>query len=249
MGNLMALERTRSVRKIKPRYETTSGEWVPGVTTVIGIRAKDALVGWAFNIGKANPDLSSIRAYTDELAEIGSCAHEIITGKLKGVTPDLRDYTGSVIEAAAVPVRKYDEWAKGKTIELLAADRAYVSDEHRFGGTLDLLARIDGAVTVLDFKTGKAIYPEYFYQCAAYANLVAEVGSLRVDAIRILQIGRTGAEGFTERVMTDWALEWQWFLAARALYQVERDIEARTKGEGKANLIPFRPREVPTGNN
>lgn len=232
----MALERTRSVRKVKPRYETTSGEWVPGVTTVIGLRAKDALVGWAFKVGKEHPELPSIHQYTDELAEIGSCAHAIIGGLLGGVAPDLGDYTANVIEAAQVPVLKYQEWAMGKTIELLASERAYVSDKHRFGGTLDVLARINGVVTVLDLKTGKAIYPEYFHQLAAYAELVAEVGGLRVDAIRILQIGRTGAEGFTERVMTDWSLNWSWFLAARALYQCERDIEAASKN----NVIPFK---------
>ena len=230
----MAVERTKSVRKPKPRYITTDGEWVPGVTTVIGLRAKDALVPWAFKIGKENPELSSIREYVDELASIGSAAHEIIGAHLLGADPDLRDFTPATVEAAAIPVSKYREWAKGKDIQIIASEKQYVSDRFRFGGTVDVLAKIDGVTTILDFKTGKAIYDEMFYQVAAYAELVAETG-LRVDAIRILQIGRTGAEGFTERVMTDWSLEWEWFKAMRAVYQVEMDL----KLDSRKNVIPI----------
>lgn len=245
MGCLMALERTRSVRKIKPRYETTTGEWVPGVTTVIGLRAKDALVNWAFGVGKQNPDLPSIRAYVDELAEIGSASHAIIAARLTGTTPDLRDYTPATVEAAGIPVAKFEDWRRGKAIEVIATEKAYVSDEFRYGGTVDLLARIDGMVTILDAKTGKAIYAEMAYQLAAYANLVAETG-IRVDAVRILQIGRTGAEGFTERIWQDWSLEWEWFKAMRVVYQCERDIETLAKKEARGeNIVPFRLREVP----
>ena len=236
-GELMALEKTRSVRKIKPRYETSDGIWCPGVTTVIGLRNKEALVNWAFGVGKTHPELPSIRAYVDELAEIGSASHAIIAARLTGVEPDLSDFTPSTVEAAGVPVAKFEEWRRGKKIEVIAAEKAYVSDTYRYGGTIDLLARIDGQVTVLDAKTGRAIYAEMAYQLAAYANLVAECGGLRVDAVRILQIGRTGAEGFTERIWTDWSLEWSWFKAMRAVYQVERDIESASKGK----VVPFRP--------
>ncbi len=80
------------------------------------------------------------------------------------------------------------------------------------------------------------------YQLAAYANLVAETG-VHVEAVRILQIGRTGAEGFTERIWTDWSLEWEWFKAMRQVYQCERDIETLAKREAKGeNVILFRPK-------
>jgi hypothetical protein len=34
-------------------------------------------------------------------------------------------------------------------------------------GTMDLLAEVNGEVTLVDFKTGKAIYPEAFLQSVA----------------------------------------------------------------------------------
>lgn len=227
----MAVERTKSIRNAssRPQYKTSSGELVPGVTTVTGLRMKDALVQWAFNVGRDNPHLFSIRDYTDDLADIGKCAHAILSAHLKGEEPDLGDFTPNVVKAAQFPVNKYMEWEKGKKIDLIFSEREFVSDKHRYGGTLDVLARIDGKITVLDFKTGKAIYDEMFYQVAAYAELVVERTDMRVDEIRILQIGRVGAEGFTERVMTDWSLEFDWFLAARGLYEVEAQMRARVR--------------------
>lgn len=233
----MTVEQVRSIRRAKPEYRTSSGELVPGVTTIIGLRAKPALTGWAFRVGKENPELGSIHNYVDDLARIGSCAHEVISAHLRDSVADLSDYTANEIEAAKVPVDKFLDWTLGKDIFLLSADRQMVSDAHRFGGTLDVFARINGRHAVLDFKTGKAIYREHLYQVAAYAELLKELGE-RVDEIRVLQIGRTGDEGFTERVLTDWSNHWHAFLALRALYDIEKCIELneRWPSRGKESV-------------
>src|SRR5689334_19592558 len=68
-------ENTRSIRRKKAVYETSSGEAVPGVTTVLNLRNKPALVEWAFKLGREHPELGSTRDYLDDLARIGTCAH------------------------------------------------------------------------------------------------------------------------------------------------------------------------------
>jgi hypothetical protein len=45
-----------------------------------------------------------------------------------------------------------------------------------YAGTLDLYARVSGVVTVLDWKSGKAIYPEAFLQNVAYRHAAARHG-------------------------------------------------------------------------
>lgn len=221
-------EQTKSIRRSKNTYKTSSGELVPGVTTILALRAKPALVNWAFKIARENPTLSSINAYVDDLATIGSCAHHILDSHFKNVDPDLGDYTPNDVQVAKNSVRKYWEWANGKEIEVLEADTEMVSDAWRFGGKLDLYAKIDGRFTVLDLKTGKAIYDEHVMQCAAYAELLREQGK-QVDEVRILQIGRSEAEGFTERVVGDWQNYWLAFLALRQLYDVELAIKQGVK--------------------
>ena len=227
-------ERTKSIRqaKARPRYVTTGGELVPGVTTILSVKAKPALVGWAFNIGKHNPELPSIRAYVDDLAEIGTVVHLRVNADLMGTVPDFSDYAPSVVAQSDVSFEKYLSWKRGRAISLLGAELSLVSDEHRYGGTLDFFGVIDGALTVLDVKTGKAIYPEYFIQAAAYAQLVVEHFHVTPAELRILQIGRTGAEGFAERIVSDFGPYWRAFAACRALYDADKEIDALAEGPG-----------------
>ena len=220
-------EQVASIRNKRPVYMTKDGEKVPGVTTVLNLRNKPNLVEWAFKLGKENPHLNSTRDYVDDLANIGKCAHALIEVYLTGKPQDMGDFTPRTREAAAVPFSKFMDWTKGKTIKVIACERVVISDRHRYGGTLDVLADIDGVRTVLDFKTGKAIYPEMFLQLAAYAEAVKERGE-RVDAIRILQIGRVGDEGFSERAMTEWSNQFNAFLALRTLYEIEKCIGNNT---------------------
>lgn len=224
----MVIEQVKSIRRQKATYKTTSGELVPGVTTILGLRAKPALVEWAFRVGKENPNLNTVREYVDDLADIGTCAHYILDCYLRNVIPDFGDFSPNVVEAAQVPVSKYHEWARGKTIELISADLEMVSDRHKFGGKLDVFASIDGKRTVVDFKTGRSIYTEAVIQVAAYAEMLKERGE-HVDEVRVLQIGRTGAEGFSERVLSDWSNHWQAFLALRELYAIEKCIDWNEK--------------------
>lgn len=225
---MTVVEQVKSVRRQKATYKTSSGELVPGVTTILALRAKPALVEWAFRIGKDNNNLNSLREYVDDLADIGTCAHYILDCLLREVVPDLGDFSPNVVAAAQVPVGKFMEWTRGKKVEVIHADLEMVSDRHRFGGKLDVFASIDGRRTVVDFKTGKNIYLEAVIQVAAYAELLKERGE-SVDEIRILQIGRTGAEGFSERVLTDWSNHWAAFLALRDLYAIEKCIEANER--------------------
>lgn len=225
---MTVVEQVKSVRRAKSTYKTTSGELVPGVTTILGLRAKPALIEWGFRIGKQNPNLNSLREYADDLADIGTCVHYLLDCHLRNVDPDLGDFSPNVVEASKTATRKYFDWSGGKKIDVVYADLEMVSDQHRFGGKLDVFADIDGRRTVLDFKTGKHIYTEHLYQVAAYAEMLRERGE-RVDEIRILQIGRSGSEGFSERVLSDWQNHWLAFLALRQLYDIEKCIEHNEK--------------------
>ena len=225
-------EITKSIRNAKTTYKTSTGELVPGVTTILRLRAKDALVSWAFKIGKENPDLPTVYAYVDDLARIGTCAHLLLDTHLKDKDADLGDFTPNEVTVARNSVARYFDWAKGKDIEVIEADGEVVSDAFRFGGKFDVYAKVNGKFTVLDFKTGSGLYLENEMQVAAYAELLKEKGK-QVDQCILLRIGRTATEGFEERVLTEWGNQWLAFLALRQLYDIELAIK---KGQ------PFLPR-------
>lgn len=54
--------------------------------------------------------------------------------------------------------------------EILASEATVYSPAESYAGTLDAIVRIGGRVILLDYKTGKDIYPDVCLQLAAYKN-------------------------------------------------------------------------------
>ena len=198
------------------RYKV-DGKAVPGVTTVIGLRAKPALVKWANNLGLAGIDSSR---YTDDKASIGTLAHQMILDHFMERKTDTADYTPNQVDAAENSLLSFFEWEKGKTITPVLIE-APLTSTIGYGGTIDLYAVIDGVRTLVDFKTGSGIYDEHFYQLAAYRQLITETGET-VEQARILNIPRSEDEKFKEEVYTDFALGWEWFCTMLKIYQIEQ---------------------------
>jgi len=174
-------------------YKTKDGQRVPGATTITGILNKPALVAWANKIGLQGIEVAK---YVDELASIGTLIHSMVEHHLKGLKLDLNDYTPNQIDTAENGFLKYLEWEKQNHPKLIASELCLVSEEMKYGGTIDAIMEIDGKTTLVDFKSSKGIFPEHFLQVAGgYAPLVEENG-YKIDDIRILRIGRDENEGF-----------------------------------------------------
>jgi hypothetical protein len=152
----VAAEQTKAIRKAHTVYTTTTGLRVPGVTTILGLRAKN-LTEWAFKMGQQYPELNSIRDHVDDLASIGSLIHYYIECKLTGKAPDLDDWTPNDVKAAAGAMAKFDAWQATKSFTLIASEKKMVSDTWLFGGTIDIFAVVDGKRALCDIKTSKAI--------------------------------------------------------------------------------------------
>lgn len=215
--------KTEAPKKSKAHtvYKLEDGTKVPGVTTVLGILNKPALVKWANNLGLQGIDSSK---YRDEMADIGTLAHQMIVDYFKKVGTDNSDYSENQIELAENCLLSFMEWEKGHNIEVIMAEKELISTEYGFGGTIDCYCNLDGQPTLLDFKTGKAIYPEMFYQLAAYEQLLREAGYL-VDVSRILRIGRDNNEGFEERLVGDTAKHLELFKNCLNIYNLKKEIK------------------------
>ena len=194
-----------------------NGKSVPGVTTVINLRAKPALVKWSNNLGLSGVDVTK---FVDDKASIGTLAHQMILDHFMERKTDTADYTPNQVDAAENSLLSFFEWEKGKTITPVLIE-APLTSTIGYGGTIDLYAVIDGVRTLVDFKTGSGIYDEHFYQLAAYRQLITETGET-VEQARILNIPRSEDEKFKEEVYTDFALGWEWFCTMLKIYQIEQ---------------------------
>lgn len=124
---------------------------------------------------------------------IGTLVHKRILAHIKGENMVFDGYPLDQIEKAERCFAKYLDWEKQHEVEPLMVEEAVVADE--FGGTPDLYCRLDGKLTIVDYKTGKAIYPEYFYQLAGYKRLLNNHGK-EVEQLMVLRIGAEDEEGF-----------------------------------------------------
>ena len=202
------------------RYKTSEGKIVPGATTITGLLNKPFLVTWANRLGLEGIDSSK---YTDEAATIGTLAHAMIQADLQDDTIDRTLYSPQQWDLAENALLSYYEWKNRHEIQPVFCEQQMVSDKLLYGGTVDCYCMLDGKPTLLDFKTGKAIYDEYFVQLAAYAELIKEAG-LPVEQVRILRVGRDETEGFEERSVPDTRKYFQIFQNLLEIYYIKKEL-------------------------
>lgn len=202
-------------------YKTSDGQKVPGATTITGLLNKPFLITWANRLGLEGIDSTK---YRDEAAEVGTLAHAMVQAHLQGETVDETQYTAQQVDLASNAVLSFFAWEKSHNLEPLMLEVQMVSDKHLYGGTVDCYGVLDNVFTLIDFKTGKSIYDEFFVQTAAYAELLKEHGH-PVEQIRILRIGRDETEGFEERSITTWDKYYEIFDCLNKVYWLKKDLK------------------------
>ena len=210
---------TTTNTKVHHRYFKNDGTRVPSSTTVLGILAKPALIEWAWKMGLEGEDYRKNR---DDKGEIGTLAHNMILCDAKGTKPDTDNFSKKQIDLAENCLISYYEWVKGHKIKDVLIEEPMVSEEYSFGGTPDRLAYVDGVLTLIDYKTGKGIYEEYYYQTCSYEKLIEECKGEYPERILILNIPRNENEEFSLKVYKNFDKGWQIFYHCLQIYNLQK---------------------------
>lgn len=141
------------------------GIWYPRVTKILDIKSKPALDGFF----KEMESYTSAEDVKNKSAAEGSVIHETIQKLATGQPVDIPEE----IRPAAEKFLKYH---KERDIFFYPdfIERQVWSLRHRYAGTVDALAMIDGKFGVLDIKTSTGFYPEYNLQTGAYVSALQE---------------------------------------------------------------------------
>lgn len=207
--------------KTHTQYYSKEGESLPGTTTALGILAKPALIHWSWQCGMRGEDYRKIK---DGMADIGTLAHLFIMNHLRGEKTDTGDFSKNDIKLAKNCFASYLAWEKSHKLKPVLIEKPLISDIYGYGGTPDCLCYIEDRLELLDFKTGKAIYPEMMYQLAAYSQLVREQG-YEIKKARILRIGRGDNEGFEERTANNLDREFELFRCCLAIHNLQKELK------------------------
>ena len=159
------------------------GVWYPRVTKIVEIKAKPALYHF---YGEAD-SFAHGEEIKQKSAVEGTLIHETLEKILIGEEPAI---PASISPALEEVQRFLNE--RSITVDKNFVEKRIFHPEHRYAGTIDALAFIDGELGILDIKTSQSIYRDYNLQTAAYmAALTREFPDLRtrwilrVDQIRV----------------------------------------------------------------
>jgi genome maintenance exonuclease 1 len=190
--------------------------------------------------------LGTIKAHQRTLereGNIGTEAHRAIEWLLRTALGAEAGPKPVISAPALIAVQAFKAWAVRVQLKPILNERIVYSKRHRYAGTLDLLARVDGVVSNIDFKTGKAVYAEAHLQAAAYGAALEEMGYQAPAQSLIIRLPKVAGDPPVEvvPVPTPAALL-PVFLATRALwewtYSNEAAFKARKPRAAKAEPLP-----------
>jgi len=179
--------------KAHTRYRLASGEIVPGVTTVLGLLDKPALLKWAWNCGRDGIDIEKAR---DSAASVGTICHARIEAWLRGMDFDAANVSHEFIERSTIGFTRFVDWWRSQELTVEACELKLISERLRVGGTADILAkRPNGRRLLIDAKTANGIYREQRIQVATYAEIYEECyPQCLVDEAWIIRVGKDEAD-------------------------------------------------------
>ena len=210
-------------KKVKQhtRYELKEGTYIPGITTITGMMNKPQLVNWSNKLGLEGINVTQ---YVDELASIGSIAHDYAEAKFKGEKFDDSEYTEKQMECALVCIDKFNEIFKQRDFKTILCEKPLISETYKYGGTLDWYGIMDGKKVLLDWKTGSGFYEEHKMQLSANKQLLEENGHV-VEKCLLIGIGRNSWESTHIEDVGGMDLRFKKFLNLLEIYNINKKLK------------------------
>ena len=215
---------------------TLDGRPLTGVTTILGVINKPALVAWAAKMSTEYisgncPWDEEKKAYIvpEDALELAKSAHRRKKEDAGEKGTDLHalveswvnsQITGNVSDKDYTPIEKFIEWAKQENIRFLESEKRMYSRNWWLAGTADLIFEKDGKKYIGDVKTYAKIWDRVpFFQCAGYANFYEEMseGKDHIDGYCVLRLSKDGS--FESKWSFDVEGDTKAFFAAVELYR------------------------------
>lgn len=159
-------------------YKTPSGRAYPSVTTVTGQHNKAAIIEWRKRVGEAEANRISSTA-----AKRGTRIHTLCESYLNNEFVEPNMFDAETFKA----IKPY----LNNIQDIHCLETPLYSDHLEVAGTVDCIAKYNGRMSVIDFKTSKRKKSHdeihnYFMQCSAYAVAFEERTGIPVGKIVII---------------------------------------------------------------
>lgn len=159
----------------------------------------------------------------DKAADAGTYVHNWIEDFVNGENPAM-----PINADLKRVINDFLEWWEKSDIEVISSEQVFCSPTRMLAGTADLVCKVDGKLTIMDWKTGSGIYPEMFMQMAAYA-LMWEEEHPDQPIERLHVVNASLKNMFQDQYREDIQLFKDAYLEALALYKSVKHIESTFK--------------------
>lgn len=181
-------------------YRTPEGNLYPSVTTILSTIPNEHLEAWKKAVGEQEANKVAKIA-----ADKGTRVHECCENYILGITNKFSIFELDEKEMfnALIPhLNKFQEIHGMET-------RLY-SDKLKVAGTVDMIAKIDGKMYIVDYKTSSRLktreeISSYFMQCSVYALAFYELTGVVVPNIRILMTVKHESVLVFDEKVSKWA--------------------------------------------
>jgi RecB family exonuclease len=210
--------------KSKPHtiYKLKDGRRVCGVTTILSVLNKPALVAWANRMGLQGIDTTK---YVEKAADAGTAAHAMIECYLTKQEFSRVQYAEDILSIAENGYLKYLDWEDKHKIEDVHSEMILVSEKLEYGGTIDMYCKLDGQYTLVDFKTNATgIYAEMMHQTAGGYRLLLEENGYPVQKVIIIRLGKSEDMDIEIKEVGQWDIHTDIFLNCKNLYELQKKI-------------------------
>ena len=201
-------------------YKLDNGTLVVGTTTVIGaFKNSNALIHWAWNLGKEGKDY---RLERDKAGEQGTNVHDLAEKHILELDYEIPD--DKKVQKA---FNKFKEWWDKQSYEIVWTEKQMVSESYEYGGCPDLLVKDkEGNHILIDFKTGKRIYHDTIIQLGAYSWLISENQNIDVKKGIIVRLPKNNSKiELKEFTRDQLMIGWDQFKLFREAYDNNAIIE------------------------
>ena len=211
-----------------PFYEI-DGRTYPRVTAILKVLDKSGpLMGWAVKIereairGALEDVLTAPGALTadavweqmqrhlkgqraslkkqDEAANIGRSAHMLIEWHTRRMLGSETGPEPRVGDEALRAVLAWLDWVQMVGFTPLATEQRVYCPTCAYAGTIDTIAKVAGVLTVVDYKTSKAIYPEALLQVNFYRH-AAKAQGIDAGQAMVVRLPKAAADPLPEMVV------------------------------------------------
>lgn len=232
----------------KRHYEIPNGDVVPSVTTFLDVLPKPALLNWKVKataewavkfadvwakydeetglVVPRGPHQAAVdmiknaTEYDTTARDNGSIVHKILEDLFLGREPVVPPGFERVIDI-------FEEIRKDFDIEPMYLEPQLINYKYRYSGSTDAIFRINGKITLIDYKAGNGLYGSTAYQTTAYARSETillpdgdEIEMPQVEQLMGFWVRPSGYAAFPLEYSQD---TWDVVRAARRLY----DLTAR----------------------